>query len=198
MPREGRGSTQHRNMQRNTDSNQTATVLLHGLFILTTIVVCLTACAPAGDSDRSEDPPTTPADFVEQEPNDWAVSSQELPAILSPGDTFALDGWLGGDTINSNGQPGTRDWFRIDAAAPLQANVRVWIDGPGFVSLSLLEWHSIEGYTLRASDHTGTGYTELTIAIEPNHAGAGLGFGIMETSMSATPGTEYRIEVTAL
>ena len=119
-------------------------------------------------------------------------------AILSPGDTFALEGWLGGDTINANGQPGTRDWFRIDAAAPLQANVRLWIDGPALVSLNLLEWHGVEGYTLRASDFTDTGYAELTVAIDPAFAGAGLGFGIMETSNSAELGTAYRLEVTAL
>lgn len=198
MPREGRGLTQHRNMQRTTDSNQTATVLFHALVIFGTMFICLVGCAPAGDSDRSGDPPTTPADFLEQEPNDWAVSSQELPAILSPGDTFALEGWLGGDTINANGQPGTRDWFRIDAAAPLQANVRLWIDGPALVSLNLLEWHGVEGYTLRASDFTDTGYAELTVAIDPAFAGAGLGFGIMETSNSAELGTAYRLEVTAL
>jgi len=81
---------------------------------------------------------------------------------------------------------------------PTTVNVRLWIDGPGFVGLALAEWLDEDEYRLRASDHSGAGYLELTTEIAAQAFGSGLGIGVMEGSSSALEGTAYTLEVMAM
>ncbi|MCH9834834.1 hypothetical protein K0U83_04195 [bacterium] len=183
---------------RTTDPDTFAIFATLFLFAAAAAALALPACSPVGDRDRQAAGPNCDPDFTEAEPNDFVDEPDTLPVNLAAGDIFSFSGTLGGDTINSNGAPGTLDWFRCDAAMPCQANVRLWVDGPAFLSLNLVEWLDQDEYRLRAHDFSGSGYIELTIPIDRAAPGSGLGIGIMETSQSATPGTTYCVEVTVL
>jgi hypothetical protein len=158
----------------------------------------LVGCGAVGDSDRSSGGPGRAPDWAETEPNDFVTEPDYVPFTLTPGTVIVLEGELGGDTINALGQPGTRDWFRLDAQVPTTVNVRLWIDGPAYLSLNLVEWLDENTYRLRNHDFTETGYSELTIEVAALAAGSGLGIGIMEGSNSALEGTAYTLEVMAL
>jgi hypothetical protein len=158
----------------------------------------LVGCGAVGDSDPSAGGPSGAPDWAESEPNNFVDEPDHVPFTLTPGAIVVIEGELGGDIINANGQPGTRDWFRLDAQVPTTVNVRLWIDGPGFVGLALAEWLDEDEYRLRASDHSGAGYLELTTEIAAQAFGSGLGIGVMEGSSSALEGTAYTLEVMAM
>lgn len=158
----------------------------------------LVGCGTVGDSDRASGGPSGAPDHLEREPNDFVDQADHVPFLLAPGTVVVIDGELGGDAVNGNGQPGTLDWFRMDAPVPCRANIRLWIDGEAYAALNLVEWLDLDTYALRAHDFTGTGYCELTIDIGGGALGSGLGIGLMETSSSALEGTAYTLEVTTL
>ena len=62
----------------------------------------------------------------------------------------------------------------------------------------LAEWLDEDEYRLRASDHSGAGYLELTTEIAAQAFGSGIGIGVMEGSSSALEGTAYTLEVMAM
>ena len=190
---------QHIDMKhRNSDPDSFAILATVALWLAAAAALLLPACSPVGEGSGpgsgSGGPGGSP-DAYEQEPNDTVTTPDRLPLLLTPGSVLRVRGTLGGDTINANGHPGTRDWFRIDAAAPCTCNVRVWIDGIGFVQVALVEWEAEGDYRLVASDHSGSGYIEQTVTVAGAAFGSGLGIGILESSLSADPGTVYDIEV---
>ena len=184
--------------QRSSDPDSFAILATLALFAAAAAALCLPACSPVGEGSgpgSGSGGPGGPPDALESEPNDAVTTPDRLPLLLTPGAVLRVRGTLGGDTINANGHPGTRDWFRIDAAAPCTCNVRVWIDGVGFVQVALVEWETEGDYRLVASDQSGSGYIEQTATVSGGAFGSGLGIGILEGSLSADPGTVYDIEI---
>ena len=187
--------------QRSSDPDSFAILATLALFAAAAAALCLPACSPVGEGSGSgsgQEGPGGSPDAYEAEPNDTVSTPDRLPLLLAPGTVLRVQGTLGGDTVNANGAPGTRDWFRIDAAAPCTCNVRVWVDGIGFVQVALVEWEAEGDYRLVASDHSGSGYIEQTVTVAGAAFGSGLGIGILESSLSADPGTVYDIEIAVL
>lgn len=183
---------------RNADPDSFAVLATIALWFAAAAALLLPGCSPVSGEPNPSSGPGCDPDFIEQEPNDAVTEFDRIPVTLAPGDVFTISGELGGDTVNANGQPGTRDWFRCDAGAPCQVNVRVWLDGIGFIGVALVEWLDESTYELRASDHSGAGYIEQTITVGATEWGSGIGIGILESSMSAPLGTPYCISVTVL